>query len=345
MARQAYGLLAAAVLAIGVLVPGPADKVVFLDVGQGDAILLQDGTAQILIDGGKGVAVLSRLAEELPWFDRKIEVIIATHPDKDHLEGLVHVLEGYEVGLVLLPRVSKDSQLQQAWLERLQAAAENRRAAWRFAWAGEQVRAGGIVVSVLGPDAAAAAGEKTNNASVITRVDFCGGDNPSPFLLQRGGKAIPLLPPSPAGPAPLRPLKSGERASLSRDGHCLSFMLTGDAEALIERRLTAAYASAVPGDCILQTSGTLPTCAGNLLNVDVLKAGHHGSSTSTTAELLAAASPAAVVISVGAENSYGHPHRNVLARLAGFQLWRTDEHGSVRFLRGAAGWAVQTRRH
>ena len=56
-------------------VPGPADKVVFLDVGQGDAILLQSGTQQVLIDGGPGMKVLQRLGEELPWFDRTIEVV------------------------------------------------------------------------------------------------------------------------------------------------------------------------------------------------------------------------------------------------------------------------------
>lgn len=50
------------------------DKIVFMDVGQGDAILLQSGTQQVLIDGGPDGRVLTRLAEELPWFDRTIEV-------------------------------------------------------------------------------------------------------------------------------------------------------------------------------------------------------------------------------------------------------------------------------
>lgn len=71
------------------LVPGPAEKVVFLDVGQGDAILMQSGTQQVLIDGGPDAKVLQRLGEELPWFDRSLEVVIATHPDKDHIGGLI----------------------------------------------------------------------------------------------------------------------------------------------------------------------------------------------------------------------------------------------------------------
>ena len=65
--------LVAVILLFGI-VPMLDDKVVFLDVGQGDAILLQNGTRQVLIDGGQGMMVLRRLAHELPWFDRTIEV-------------------------------------------------------------------------------------------------------------------------------------------------------------------------------------------------------------------------------------------------------------------------------
>src|SRR5687768_14758076 len=100
----------------GSLVPTPETKVVFLDIGQGDAILLQEGTKQVLIDGGPGRTVLERLGEELPWLDRTIEVVIATHPDRDHLEGLLYVIEQYDVGLVLLPEIPHTTDLQEAWL-------------------------------------------------------------------------------------------------------------------------------------------------------------------------------------------------------------------------------------
>ena len=53
----------------------PKDSIIFLDVGQGDAILIQDGTNQILIDGGPSADLLTQLAEHLPWFDRTIEVV------------------------------------------------------------------------------------------------------------------------------------------------------------------------------------------------------------------------------------------------------------------------------
>jgi len=265
-------------------VRAPEDKVVFLDVGQGDSILLQDGTKQVLIDGGQGMTILRRLGEELPWFDRRIDVVVATHPDRDHLEGLVHVIERYEVGLVLLPQMPHTSQLQSAWLEELQKLLESRKIAYRFGWQGQHLKVSDeLQVQLLGPFAEKgmifAPGGKTNNAAILARADFAD----------------------------------------------LSLLLTADAEASIEKRLTGAY------------NGQ------DILNVDILKAGHHGSKTSTTPALLAAASPSAVVISVGQDNRYGHPHPTVLGRLAEVDLWRTDEAGSVRFVRQGDEWLAPAR--
>lgn len=76
--------------------------VTFLDVGQGDAILIEtpDGV-QMLIDGGPDGTVLRRLAHELPLFDRTLDIILGTHPDKDHIGGLVDVLKGYKVEQII----------------------------------------------------------------------------------------------------------------------------------------------------------------------------------------------------------------------------------------------------
>jgi competence protein ComEC len=88
-------------------------------------------------------------------------------------------------------------------------------------------------------------------------------------------------------------------------------LLMGDAPAEVERRLVARDAAA--------------------LRADVLKVGHHGSHTSTTPGLLAAARPRVAVIPVGRRNRYGHPHRVVVERLAraGVIVLRTDRDGSV----------------
>lgn len=70
----------------------------FCDVGQGDAILISQGFKQILVDGGPDNSVLSCLGKVMPFWDRKLELIILTHPDADHLTGLIEVVKRYEVG-------------------------------------------------------------------------------------------------------------------------------------------------------------------------------------------------------------------------------------------------------
>lgn len=82
-------------------------EVIFFDVGQGDATLIQtnDGK-QILIDGGPGKIILSKLGDAMPYWDRAIELVILTHPHADHLDGLIEVLKNYDVKKVLDSRVS-----------------------------------------------------------------------------------------------------------------------------------------------------------------------------------------------------------------------------------------------
>jgi competence protein ComEC len=286
--------------------------------------LLQSGTQQILIDGGPDATVLQRLGEELPLLDRKIDVVVATHPDKDHIGGLVHVLERYEVGLVLLPEVAHISQLQSAWLDHIKEVMTQKGTEYRFAAADQQVHLNGVDMHVLHPQIGQAFGKKTNNGSVSARADFC-PQNPSglrpPPLVQPSLKLRPAsreeFPPASPREAQGRSGDKGERK-----GVCLSLLLTGDAEAVTERQLVVEY--------------------GSELDVDILKAGHHGSKTSSSPEFLEAVSPKAVVISAGRDNQYGHPHPDVMERLKNYRLWRTDEQGSVRFTWNRGQWLAST---
>jgi len=76
-------------------------KVVFFDVGQGDSIFIETPKkTQILIDGGPSGRVVEKLGNELPFSDRSIDLVIATHPDSDHISGLVEVLKSYQVDSV-----------------------------------------------------------------------------------------------------------------------------------------------------------------------------------------------------------------------------------------------------
>lgn len=89
-------------------------KIIFFDVGQGDAAMIdlpQD--TQVLIDGGDGKDILEKLGKYLPFYDKKIELMIMTHPDKDHIGGLVEVLKYYEVEQVLMPGIKCEKAICQ----------------------------------------------------------------------------------------------------------------------------------------------------------------------------------------------------------------------------------------
>ena len=90
----------------------------FLDVGQGDSILITTPDSfQILVDGGPGDQVLEALQEVMVLGDITIEWLVLTHPDADHLAGLIDVIENYRVNEVFLPEVSKDTMMYYAFID------------------------------------------------------------------------------------------------------------------------------------------------------------------------------------------------------------------------------------
>lgn len=98
----------------------PNVEVVFLDIGQGDSILIKTKyNQQILIDGGPDAKVLSRLGRHLPFWDRDLDMVIATHPDADHAAGLVNALSRYQVNLVLADGVAHRTNIYRTFEELL----------------------------------------------------------------------------------------------------------------------------------------------------------------------------------------------------------------------------------
>jgi len=88
----------------------------FFDIGQGDAIFVEaPGGNQILIDGGPGDRVLAKLGEELPFWDRSLDLLVLTHPHADHLDGLLEVLKRYKVGMVVETGDEYDTPEYQEW--------------------------------------------------------------------------------------------------------------------------------------------------------------------------------------------------------------------------------------
>jgi competence protein ComEC len=92
-------------------------EVNFLDVGQGDAIFIETPTRhQILIDGGPSPKIVEKLSKEVPFWDRSIDLIILTHPEKDHLTGILEVLKRYRVKNVLWTGIVREIPEYREWL-------------------------------------------------------------------------------------------------------------------------------------------------------------------------------------------------------------------------------------
>ncbi len=197
------GLLVLGGVLVFILLLQPAQnklKVSFLDVGQGDSILIQTPSGgTMLIDGGRDNAVLSRLGTELPFFKRNIDVVIATHPDADHVTGLVNVLEKYKVGSVLEPGVTVNTDVYQ----NLQQIILNKNIPHIYARAGQKImldQKNNIYLTILYPDTDVT-GWETNDASIVARLDYGNtsfmftGDSPigkELYLVQHNPAMLPV---------------------------------------------------------------------------------------------------------------------------------------------------------
>ncbi|NMB48061.1 MBL fold metallo-hydrolase [Candidatus Kuenenbacteria bacterium] len=253
----------------------PAEmKVIFLDVGQGDAILIETPSGQqILLDGGEGQVVLEKLRQYLPIIDRTIELMILSHPHSDHLDGLVEVLKRYTVKEVWLTGVAHTSSSYLEFLNLIKdknILVKNIFACTTTPVAGcseEITFEDKVKFKVLWPreNLTAKRVKDLNNTSLVLKLIY--SDN--------------------------------------------SWLLTGDLDEAAEKILIANS----PED----------------LEADILKVAHHGSSSATSEELLKLVSPAEALISVGADNDYGHPSLRIINRLkrAGVNIWRTDEKGDM----------------
>lgn len=107
-------------------------KIIFLDVGQGDATLIQTSNQQnILIDGGPDKGIIYKLDQYLPFYQRRIDLMILTHPDPDHLNGLIEVLNRYQVKSFLFNGVFDESIDYQNFLRKIDEKGIKKEIAWQ----------------------------------------------------------------------------------------------------------------------------------------------------------------------------------------------------------------------
>ena len=241
-----------------------------LDVGQGDAILIEaPGGNQMLIDAGPPGSLLEPLQEVLPLTDRYIDVVLITHPDADHIGGMPELLERYDVGVVITAPVGCEKEL----CEIVDSLTEQFEIPTRTVQLGSEIDLGnGLVFDVLWPVIESQEGD--NDTSIVG-------------VLSYGSTSV---------------------------------MFTGDAGAHVERYLVDTW--------------------GSLLDVDILKVGHHGSKTSSAEEFLAHTSPQYALISAAFNSRYGHPHPEVVERLTKQvdEIFETSEWGTVTLMSDGTEW-------
>jgi competence protein ComEC len=121
----------------------------FLDVGQGDAILIHRGRQQVLVDGGPSPqAITMELGKKMPFWDRTIELMVSTHPSADHVTGLVEVANRYKVKQVLYPDLDFESDIYDQWLRTV----EGKDIESHIAQVGQRIDlGGGAIIEVLNP--------------------------------------------------------------------------------------------------------------------------------------------------------------------------------------------------
>ena len=143
--------------------------VAFLDVGQGDAIFIEAPNGnQVLIDGGPGRKVLSELGKVMSFYDRSIDLIIATHPDSDHIGGLPVVFDSYRIAGFIWPEVV----CKNAICEALESKVDTESAREIIASRGEKIVLGdGVELEILSP-AGPVRGNDTNAASVVAKLTY-----------------------------------------------------------------------------------------------------------------------------------------------------------------------------
>lgn len=145
--------------------------VTYLDVGQGDSILIQtpsDNT--ILIDGGPDSSVLSTIGRQLPFYDHTIDLVVLTHAHSDHVAGLVDVLKRYEVKSVLFSAVEHSSPDYLEWKELLSEKGIQS----LFPIAGQVFQFGEVTLEVLFPfeDLSGESPKDLNATSIVARLEY-----------------------------------------------------------------------------------------------------------------------------------------------------------------------------
>ena len=232
-----------------------------IDVGQGDSIFIQTlEDKRILIDAGDEEAEHTVYSYLKRRGVKKIDVLIATHPDTDHIGSMDYIIDKFKISHFYMPDAKTDSEAFYNLLD----SCRDKNLKIEYLTKGDVLKIdSSTTMEILSPSTIT---DKNNLNSIVSLLNYKGYE----------------------------------------------FLFTGDAEKENESEI-------------------LSSC--NLPDIEFLKAGHHGSSSSSTNEFIEKLKPEAVAISCGYNNDYGHPHRSVLDafRENGSVVYRTDKNGTLVF--------------
>ena len=231
----------------------------FIDVGQGDATLIQCDGESMLVDAGPNDQGLSLWNYLQKHNATDLKYVIGTHPDADHIGGMDVILYRCNVDMVIMPSLTKDTKTYDDVVQTMQQKNLTRTNPVQ----GVTYHLGSATFTIVGP---------------TKEYDEDDANDWSVSIVVQNGSD--------------------------------KFLLVGDAESQSEHDMLSN---------------------GSLLSADVYKVAHHGSNTGTTDEFLNAVNPTYAVISCGKNNKYGHPHQEVLDKLAkrNILVFRTDTQGTI----------------
>ena len=235
-------------------------KVSYIDVGQGDSILIQVNGKNLLIDAGPNDSTDKLMSYLSKQNIKKLDFIVATHPHEDHIGAMDTVIKKYDIGQFYAPKKTTTTKT----FENMVTALKTKNIKISTATAGVNLDLGkNVKCEMIAPNNTNY-GDNLNNYSAVIKITY--GNS--------------------------------------------KFLFMGDAEKLNEKE-------------ILSKNYDIAS--------DVLKLGHHGSSTSSSKAFLDKVAPKIAIVSCGKNNDYGHPHKETMDEMKkrNIQVYRTDVDGSI----------------
>lgn len=271
-------------------------KLVFCDVGQGDAAYIRvKNRVDVLVDAGPDRKVLTCLGKYMPFWDRKIELAIISHPQKDHFGGFLYLLDRYQIGEILMTPLDNPSQS----FKQLKEKIAKKKVKVSFPQAGERINILSDTIEFYWPT-----------------EEFIAKYLAIPKAYLNHGR-----------------IKDTKNvlgvSSLDDNNFSLVFLFEENYPP------TGGFRVLFTGDATPKVFNTIASHSHNhtLKNTTLLKIPHHGSKNGLTKNFLELANPKMAVISVGKNNPYGHPTKEILNILQAqkIKIRRTDIDGNIVF--------------